>query len=207
MEKKQNLIRPVLCVILFGLAVSLILHSCSITKAVPVSHAPMRVLYLTHVHDTVVKTIPTHKLTQQEMQDLITPTLEYNYKTFFLPQFAQLRAIIGQQQKTLNSQAAANSDMVAILQNMRQRSIKRTDSFQNVSRIKDLRYSHLIEDYNSVQKKQVERNVIQINSLNTLADVLLVLAVIMILCILGLLIAVRILWVRMNNIYEKVAHV
>lgn len=201
----EKIIKPVISALVIGLVISCAIQSCkTITHGKPIYTMPLVVYYpLPRLRDTTPK---VHVLTETERQVLLDKYYQYNYEKYFLPEFKSLRDIIGQQQLTLNNQAYTNKQMVDILQNMRQRSIKSRDSFQKVEMLKDSKYGHLMQTYNDEQKKQVERNAIQINSLNTLADILLVIAVIMIFCIIGLLIAVRVLWIRMNNIYKKVSH-
>jgi len=141
-------------------------------------------------HDTV-----RVKPNEVEMQAIY----KENYELFFAPEFNRLTMAVG----TLTRN---NTDLLALIKNMRERSIKRTDSMNNVHANDKKEYDKLEMLYFNEQKKQVARNAEQINNLKQITNILLAIGVLMILTLIGLTIFVRYQAKKVNKLYQSIAH-
>lgn len=125
------------------------------------------------------------------------------YDKYFVPQFESLRLVINAQSRSLSSQAQSIAELTGTLQQMRQRSIRRNDSMQNIQLNDKLEYSKLEKIYLDVQKKQVAKNASQITDLKNITDILLTVAGALIIGFIFLLILVAILWKKIDNLSKR----
>lgn len=199
---KNQHIRNSIGFLLIGCVSAFGIESCKVQ-----THAelPTRLAVMV-IRATDTPKVRPHTLSPKEQQKLLEPFIKDNYNQYFLPQFDKLNTTIERQSAALDAISKSNKQFAEIITSMRQRSIRRNDSMTNAFNEERKARLGIERVYSDEQKKQIQRNAIQIRNLNDIANVLLAAGVILVLCIFGLIIAVRILWRRVNALVIKLSH-
>lgn len=145
--------------------------------------------------------------TEKQVKEMLNQSYQLNFDQLLAPEFKKLNSLVKEQGNALQSSEYNNKQLTDIIINMRLRSIKRTDSMNTVlfreRQAREKVETRMVDE----QKRQIMRNAEQLNSLNTLADILLTAGVIMIVCIIVLIVVARLLWKKVFELSKQFANV
>lgn len=183
---------------LFGITTACMLQSCK-TKSLALEHVvfvPKPTVINNYIHDTL-KVVEKH-MTPDEYKAYLKQFYKDGFDTMFAPEFRQMS-------QTMNTQAVEIQKLTDLVSNVRERSIRKTDSMREVNNKQTAELLQYQKGTYLRQQEAVKQNKLQIGDLNSLIRILLIGGSILWLGMLGLFIYNKVQFKRITKLYKSIA--